>query len=70
MIFAIALLLNSCTTDEFDTQEINTTNKKKTLIVPDDIKGEVNSTVIDSSGVNYKTLDIDPDGDPFNPKGK
>lgn len=70
MIFAIALLLSSCTTDEFDTQEINTTSKKKTLIVPDNIQGEVNTTVIDSSGTIYRTLDIDPDGDPVNPKGK
>lgn len=70
MIFAIALLLNSCTTDEYNANEINTTNKKNILIIPDDAQGASNLKVIDSSSVNKRTEEIDPDGDPFNPKGK
>jgi hypothetical protein len=60
LLISIALLTVSCTNDEYEIQE-NKTNQLK--IEPNQLRQEVNGTVIDSTIVNTPN-----DGEPNNPK--
>ena len=70
ILFASILMMNlSCTTDDLESQDFNSTEKKK--LNDENIKDEtVNSKTIDSLKISYNLQMSAPDGDPLNPKIK
>ncbi len=70
ILFASILMMNlSCTTDDLDNQDFNSTEKKK---LNDQISKDetVNSKTVDSLKISYNLQMSAPDGDPLNPKIK
>ncbi|WP_291148108.1 hypothetical protein [Flavobacterium sp. UBA7680] len=70
ILFASVLMMNlSCTTDDLDNQDFNSTEKKK---LNDQISKDetVNSKTVDSLKISYNLQLSAPDGDPLNPKIK
>lgn len=70
ILFASVLMMNlSCTTDDLDNQDFNSTEKKK---LNDQISKDetVNSKTVDSLKISYNLQMSSPDGDPLNPKIK
>ncbi|MDR6763770.1 hypothetical protein J2Y38_003994 [Flavobacterium sp. 2755] len=69
ILFASVLMMNlSCTTDDLDNQDFNSTEKKK---LNDQSKDEtINSKTVDSLKISYNLQMSAPDGDPLNPKIK
>ncbi|SEO69237.1 hypothetical protein SAMN05444671_4186 [Flavobacterium sp. CF108] len=70
ILFASVLMMNlSCTTDDLDNQDFNSTEKKK---LNDQISKDetVNSKTVDSLKISYNLQMSAPDGDPLNPKIK
>ncbi|CAC9974329.1 hypothetical protein DBB36_23365 [Flavobacterium sp. WLB] len=70
ILFASILMMNlSCTTDDLDNQDFNSSEKKKlnNQISKDET---VNSKTIDSLKISYNLQVSAPDGDPLNPKIK
>ena len=70
ILFASILMMNlSCTTDDLESQDFNSTEKKK--LNDESSKDETaNSKTIDSLKISYNLKMAEPDGDPLNPKIK
>ncbi|MCD9576326.1 hypothetical protein [Flavobacterium soyae] len=71
ILFATALVMNlSCTADDLDNQDFNSTEKKKLSESESSIDEAANSKTIDSLMVSHNLQMSAPDGDPLNPKIK
>lgn len=62
LLISVALLTFSCTTDDYEIPSTQSVNSK--TITKDQLKKEINSTVIDSTIINTP----EDDGEPNNPK--
>lgn len=70
ILFASILVINlSCTTDDLESQDFNSAEKKK-LNDTESINETANPKIIDSLKISYNLKMTEPDGDPLNTKIK
>ncbi|WP_139260546.1 hypothetical protein [Flavobacterium defluvii] len=71
IVFAAILLMNlSCTTDDFENEELNAAAKNVEKVNLSEKSQAAASKIIDSLKVNVNLKLAEPDGDPLNPKVK